>query len=270
MFRKSRYLVIITVFCTFLLLNIYVANSLVQSDSAQPAAVKESAAAFDASIYEEINKSHKFIPPQTAASNQQEQIKYIIKSGDTLWDISSAYKIDVNNLIAANNLESPDSLKIGQEIIIPGASELKEINNKKSSGDVKLASRSGSAVPAISGSWPVSGRLSSRFGKRGGAFHKGIDIAASTGTEVHAFADGKVIFSGWDNGGYGYLVIISHSNGYETYYAHNSKLKVKAGQTVSKGQLIANVGNTGDSNGSHCHFEIRRNGTPVNPLSFLN
>lgn len=113
------------------------------------------------------------------------------------------------------------------------------------------------------------GRVSSTYGSRWGTFHKGIDYAASAGTPVYASAAGKVIYSGYNSGGYGKLVIIEHSNGYQTYYAHNSKLYVNVGETVSQGERIAGVGTTGDSTGNHLHFEIRRNGTPINPANYL-
>lgn len=118
---------------------------------------------------------------------------------------------------------------------------------------------------------PLKGRgsLSSGYGSRWGSFHKGIDIAAPAGTPVYAAAGGKVIYSGYNSGGYGKLIIIEHSNGYQTYYAHNSKLYVNVGETVAKGERIAGVGSTGDSTGNHVHFEIRRNGTPVNPSQYI-
>ncbi len=115
---------------------------------------------------------------------------------------------------------------------------------------------------------PSRGTLSSRFGSRWGRVHTGIDIANKTGTPIYAADGGKVSFSG-TNGAYGYLVIIDHENGYQTYYAHCSKLLVKKGERVYKGQHIANVGNTGRSTGPHVHFEVRKNGTPINPLSFV-
>lgn len=114
-----------------------------------------------------------------------------------------------------------------------------------------------------------AGRVSSTYGPRWGTFHKGIDYAAPAGTPVYASAAGKVIYSGYNSGGYGKLVIIEHSNGYQTYYAHNSSLYVNVGETVSKGERIAGVGSTGDSTGNHLHFEIRKNGTPVNPANYL-
>lgn len=115
---------------------------------------------------------------------------------------------------------------------------------------------------------PSRGTLTSRFGSRWGSMHTGIDIANKTGTPIYAADGGKVSFSG-SNGAYGNLVIIDHENGYQTYYAHCSKLLVSKGDRVYKGQHIANVGNTGRSTGPHLHFEVRKNGTPINPLGYV-
>lgn len=115
---------------------------------------------------------------------------------------------------------------------------------------------------------PVYGRVTSPFGLRRGKLHTGIDFGVSTGTRIKASESGTVIFAGW-SGGYGYLVKISHDNGYTTYYAHNSRLYVKKGQTVSKGEAIAASGNTGNSTGPHLHFEIRKNGVPQNPAKYI-
>lgn len=115
---------------------------------------------------------------------------------------------------------------------------------------------------------PARGYVSSRYGSRGRGFHTGVDIAGSYGSAVRAADDGKVIFVGW-SGGYGNLVKIDHQNGYVTYYAHNSSFAVKAGQIVSKGQTIAYMGSTGNSTGNHCHFEILKNGSTVNPEKYI-
>jgi len=115
---------------------------------------------------------------------------------------------------------------------------------------------------------PTRGRLTSPFGTRWGRKHTGIDIASSKGTTVSAADAGKVSFAGY-NGSYGNLVIIDHENGYQTYYAHNSKIVVKKGARVYKGQKIAEMGSTGRSTGVHVHFEVRKNGTPLNPQSFV-
>ena len=116
---------------------------------------------------------------------------------------------------------------------------------------------------------PISGVLTSRYGYRWGSTHTGIDIGASTGTSIKAAASGTVTFSGW-KGSLGLLVVISHGNGVQTYYGHCSKLLVKAGTKVSQGQVIAKVGSTGRSTGPHLHFEIRVNGSSVNPLSYVS
>ena len=115
---------------------------------------------------------------------------------------------------------------------------------------------------------PTRGTLTSRFGSRWGRMHEGIDIAAKIGTPVNAADGGKVIFSG-TSGAYGKLVKIDHGGGFVTYYAHNSKLLVSKGDKVFKGQKIAESGNTGRSTGPHLHFEVRKNGKPVNPLSYV-
>ncbi|PLX77288.1 MAG: peptidase M23 [Desulfuromonas sp.] len=131
-----------------------------------------------------------------------------------------------------------------------------------------------SMVGAKPSGWPVKGWLTSSFGMRKSPFtgkrkmHEGYDIAARTGTPVYATADG-VVSKAETVPGYGKLVVIEHGYGYRTYYGHNSKLHVRAGQRVTRGEKIAAVGNTGRSTGSHVHYEVRRNGVPVNPKKFI-
>ena len=124
-----------------------------------------------------------------------------------------------------------------------------------------------SATPSI---WPSDGVVTSRFGWRWGGsdWHPGIDVAADTGTPIVSTAAGVVIASGW-NGGYGRQVTVDHGCGITTSYAHASELVVTVGQNVKKGQLVAYVGNSGFSTGPHVHYEVRVNGTAVNPASFL-
>ena len=118
---------------------------------------------------------------------------------------------------------------------------------------------------------PVNGVITSRFASiesvRYGA-HTGLDIGAASGTNIKATAGGTVKYASW-MGSYGNLVIISHGNGIETYYAHCSKLLVSKGQQVNSGDTIALVGSTGNSTGPHLHFEVRINDTPVNPQNYL-
>lgn len=117
-------------------------------------------------------------------------------------------------------------------------------------------------------SWPLKGTITSEFGMRSGVFHQGIDIAAPEGTYVAAFMSGTVVYSGWE-GGYGNMVVIDHGYGIKSYYGHNLTLLVTVGQVVNMNQHISEVGSTGDSTGPHCHFEIRMNGTPINPQDYL-
>jgi|SRR5436190_19190018 len=116
--------------------------------------------------------------------------------------------------------------------------------------------------------WPVNGPVVSAFGMRWGRMHTGVDIAVGYGTPIHAAAAGRVIYAGWMDG-YGNLVFVDHGNGISTGYAHQSSIAVSNGQTVSQGQLIGYVGCTGHCFGPHLHFEVRVNGSPVDPLGYL-
>ena len=126
-----------------------------------------------------------------------------------------------------------------------------------------------SAVQGIGLIRPISGTITSRFGPRWGSTHKGLDIAAPTGTTIAAAAAGTVVFSGWDSYGLGNCVKIDHGNGVITVYGHCSSLYVTSGQYVSQGEAIAAVGSTGNSTGPHLHLEIRLDGTPQNPQLYL-
>lgn len=116
--------------------------------------------------------------------------------------------------------------------------------------------------------WPAAGSVTSGFGSRWGRMHEGIDIAVGSGTPVHAAAAGTVIYAGWMSG-YGNIVVIDHGNGLSTAYAHNSSLVVAQGASVGTGFVVALSGSTGHSTGPHVHFEVRVNGTPVDPLTYL-
>lgn len=116
--------------------------------------------------------------------------------------------------------------------------------------------------------WPTSGSTTSAFGERWGRLHAGLDIANDVGTPIRAAQAGTVILAGW-NGGYGNSVVIDHGGGLSTLYAHASRVRASEGQVVSQGDLIADMGSTGNSTGSHLHFETRLNGSPRNPIEYL-
>jgi murein DD-endopeptidase MepM/ murein hydrolase activator NlpD len=124
------------------------------------------------------------------------------------------------------------------------------------------------AIPSL---WPTDGYVSSGFGYRtypDVGFHPGLDIVNDYGAPVYATASGTVQAAGWD-GGYGYKIEIDHGNGLVTWYGHNSRLLVSAGQTVHKGQQIAEIGSTGFATGPHCHYELLQWGTPIDPTPYL-
>jgi lipoprotein NlpD len=116
--------------------------------------------------------------------------------------------------------------------------------------------------------WPLRGVLYARFGRKGKSPHEGIDLAAPAGTPVRTAGEGAVLFAGPQRG-YGLLVIVEHAHGLVTVYAHNRDLRVRTGQQVREGQVIATVGESGKTSGPHLHFEVRQDGAPVDPLDFL-
>jgi len=131
------------------------------------------------------------------------------------------------------------------------------------------AGSTGSGTPSAAGFiWPVDGPVVSGFGVRWGRMHEGIDIAATIGTPIRAAASGTVIHAGW-LGGYGNLVVVDHGDGLATAYAHASAILVAVGQQVSQGDTLSLVGSTGNSTGPHLHFEVRVNGSAVDPLLYL-
>jgi len=177
---------------------------------------------------------------------------YTVKEGDTLWNISRRFGIPLKELLQANGLRETSVLQIGQVLRVPSRGGVPAAPQRAQQGFI----------------WPVNGRISSRFGPRGRGFHYGIDIIAPVGTVVRAAESGVVSYSGWMSG-YGRVVIITHASGLQTVYAHNSVNLVREGQRVNKGDPIARVGSTGNATCPHLHFEMRRNGRPVDPLEFL-
>jgi len=202
-----------------------------------------------------------------------------VAAGENIYRISHRYGVDPKRLAKVNGVRDVTKLRIGQRLFIPGARRRmtpkeqnlanrpprRAIDDSKARKLARTAARSQSSLHFA---WPVKGRISSRFGMRRGRPHEGIDVAASRGTPIYAAESGRVIYSG-RQGGYGKVVIVKHAGAYRTVYAHASKLLVKKGDFVERGQKIALVGSTGRSTGPHVHFEIRRLEKPRNPLAFL-
>lgn len=187
-------------------------------------------------------------------------VLYRVERGDSIWTIATKFDVSVDAIIAGNELADPSMLRIGQELFIPGLDAVRASRYRLVGPDGRL--RAAFDRP-VSGGW-----ISSRFGRRWGRLHAGVDIAVPTGTPVRAAAAGIVTYSG-AKGGYGLLVTIDHGHSVETRYGHNSRLVVRVGQRVSRGQVIAYSGNTGRSTGPHLHFEIRLRGKPYDPLKYI-
>ena len=191
----------------------------------------------------------------------QNGVLHHVRVGETLEDIALRYGVQMSQIVGANRIINRNQMLPGSEIFIPGARITLEEQRK-------LAKNRGITSDFIT---PLKGRIVSGFGYRmhpilhTRKFHRGVDIDAKRGAPIKAAMDGEVIYSGW-MGGYGKLVVIKHPNGWVTRYAHNSKLLVKKGDRVVVGQIIAKVGSTGRSTGSHLHFETWKDGKLVNPL----
>ena len=146
------------------------------------------------------------------------------------------------------------------------------IRNRSLPADSSDSSPAANAAPSKVGgngvAWPTNGSVTSGFGYRWGALHAGIDIANGVGTPIRAAKAGTVILAGW-NGGYGNCIVIDHGGGFSTLYGHMSRLRASEGQRVSQGDLIGDMGSTGNSTGSHLHFETRVNGNPQDPTRYL-
>ena len=180
---------------------------------------------------------------------------YIVRQHDNFHSIAFTFEITTEQLQLANPWLSSSNISPGMRLTIPNAI----VDNQIS-------------IPAQDSVfiWPLRVLdVSSNFGYRRGSLHAGVDLRAPRGTAIYASAAGRIVFSGRQKG-YGLMLLIDHGGGIETAYAHNDRNIVELGQHVKQGQMIARVGRSGNANGYHVHFEIRRMGKPVNPVGFVN
>lgn len=205
----------------------------------------------------------------------------IVRVGDTLARIAHRYGLTLHELIRLNPGLEAARLIAGTQIRLAqaGTGQSRMVLGLAPVGSGGLSwpqlPSFGGAPRSFEGNssgwaWPAKGVFTSGYGWRWGRMHKGIDVANNVGTPIVAAKDGHVLFAGWNDGGYGYLVEIQHDDGSISRYAHNSRLLVSAGEQVSQGTPISLMGSTGRSTGPHLHFEIVSPGKgALNPLQFL-
>jgi murein DD-endopeptidase MepM/ murein hydrolase activator NlpD len=192
-------------------------------------------------------------------------VYYQVGGKDTLDSIAGSFKVTAADIIGfkLNELD-PDNpvIKRGQWLIIPGGVKPYVPKQVQAyAGPIPEGAQKGSG----NFSWPTSGSISQSYW----AHHRAIDIAGATGSPIYAADSGFVIEAGTSDVGYGRMILIDHGNGYQTLYAHMNKLLVKVGDSVPKGQLIGEMGRTGNATGPHLHFEVRENGNLRNPFNYL-
>ena len=229
---------------------------------------------------------------------------HTVRRGDTLYAISRRYRVDVTSLARANRLRSPYTLQVGQRLVLPvdapagsgpgsrpatqqaNAAQSTPSPQTSAGATASGASTSASGVPRPKPAyrpappvpqrdaggfvWPVDGRVLSSFGaKKSGLHNDGLNIAAPVGAPVRAADNGVVAYAGNQIRGFGNMLLIKHSDGLITAYAHADKLLVTRGDVVSRGQVVARVGKSGDIDAPQLHFEVRRGSQAVDPRKFL-
>jgi murein DD-endopeptidase MepM/ murein hydrolase activator NlpD len=231
---------------------------------------------------------------------------HVVNHGDTLLRIARRNHVPVAELAKANSLDPQGKLKLGTKLTVPAAKTAAAAPaaqpavaaaqpvtpqaTKMAAGGPQQSARLAQATPTPADSsiesvvkapeatgalptfrWPVRGKVITSYGaKTNGKANDGINLAVPEGTPVKAAEDGVVAYSGNELKGYGNLVLVRHSNGYVTAYAHASELLVKRGDTIKRGQIIAKSGQSGEVGSPQLHFEIRKGSSPVDPLQFLN
>ena len=223
-----------------------------------------------------IRQSAPLLPPPEPVDPAR------VRLGDSVVTVAKRYNLSVGELMKLNPGLQAARMVAGTPIrvanALPGRSRMVLGLKPSASGglswpeqsDFGFGSSKASPFADTSWVWPTKGIFTSGYGWRWGRMHKGIDVANNVGTPIVAARSGQVTKAGWDDGGYGYLVEIAHSDGSLSRYAHNSRILVRVGQAVTQGSVISHMGSTGRSTGPHLHFEIIPSGRgAVNPLEYL-
>lgn len=238
-----------------------------------------------------VSQPRQKVTVHAKAKAAKKAVVYRVRKSDTLYSIGRRFGVNYRSIAKRNRIRSPYRIYIGQHLyinrmaprsqVLPIARQLKKeaviaakkrkaVKKKKagkrSKPSYKTKARGYSKERLL---WPIKGKLTSRFGRRGSRMHDGIDISAKEGTPIHVAAAGTVVYSDHRLSGYGKLVIVRHGKNLFTAYAHNQRNLVKKGSKVRRGDVIARVGHTGRATGSHLHFEVRHGSTAVDPLAYL-
>lgn len=225
-----------------------------QAEHGRAALAQSRPAAGQAPPREPAEQPQLTAPPREVADRSISRLRVQVETGDTLFAIARRYGVALADLLGANRDVQAEALFAGQELALP-------------------ASAMGGLGPDLQPyqglfAWPLDAPLTSPFGPRWGRMHAGIDFAAEPGAPIRAARAGKVTTAGSMND-YGLTVILTHADGTKTLYGHCSTLRVKVGEMVEVGRVIAEVGSTGLSTGPHLHFEIHIDDEPRNPLLLL-
>jgi len=197
-------------------------------------------------------------------------LRHRVERGETLYRIGKAYGVSDRELARLNGIRDPARIEVGQVLVIPHATRrlpVQVITPEQVRPDRPAPREIPAGAEAFV--WPVQGGVvSSDFGPRGATHHDGIDISCPVGTPVRAARAGRVLYSDRLRG-YGNLIIMEHGDGYATVYAHNQANRVRAGDQVHQGDVIASVGESGKTSGANLHFEVRKDNIARNPVFFL-
>jgi murein DD-endopeptidase MepM/ murein hydrolase activator NlpD len=196
-----------------------------------------------------------------AVSHVSSGIRHRVEAGQTLWQISKIYNVDIDDIIRVNRISESTPIEIGQVLLIPGGSKTQNISPRptepvQSAGDDFI--------------WPLKGRVIAGFGSTyRNLINRGINIQTSSGANVLASRSGRVVFYSSSLGNFGKTVIIDHGDGLRSVYSRISDCFVQAGENVSRGALIGRAGSSTRDKNSYLHFEIRKGSLPQNPLFYL-
>ena len=217
--------------------------------------------------------------PRTASSGRAAPDSYVVRSGDTLTSIAFRYGLDAREIARWNNLRNPDRIEVGQRLVLRAPTGSRSASTTTgsgsrsgSSGTTGSASRPAAPAPRAAVAepdwrWPTRGNLVARFGDRS-SIGTGIGVAGTLGQDIVATAAGRIVYSGSGLPDYGQLIIIEHNEAWLSAYGYNQRVLVSQGQSVAAGQKIAEMG-PGPGGTPRLHFEIRRNGDPLDPVPLL-